>query len=254
MIASARRKWFGLALLLLVQFMVVLDIAIVNVALPSIQTDLGFSQENLQWVISAYALFFGGFLLLGGRLADLLGRRRLFLVGIVLFTAASLVSGVAWSEGALIAARAVPGPRRRDHHACRVVDPHHHVRRGQGAQRRARRVGCGRSLRGGRRRPARRRPHRPAELAVDLLREHPHRHPRARAHAVPDRREPGRNRGELRRPRRRARDQRARHARLRHHPGEQLRLGLDRDDRPLRRRRSCSWPRSSAGKPARRTR
>src|SRR6266511_498102 len=100
--ASARRKWFGLALLLLVQFMVVLDIAIVNVALPSIQTDLGFSQENLQWVISAYALLFGGFLLLGGRAADLLGRRRLFLAGIVLFTTASLLSGLAWSEGALI--------------------------------------------------------------------------------------------------------------------------------------------------------
>ena len=109
MIATARRKWYGLALLLLVQFMVVLDIAIVNVALPSIQTDLGFSQENLQWVISAYALFFGGFLLLGGRAADLLGRRRLFLAGIVLFTSASLVSGLAWSEAALIGARAFQG-------------------------------------------------------------------------------------------------------------------------------------------------
>jgi len=108
-IASARRKWFGLALLLLVQFMVVLDIAIVNVALPSIQTDLGFSQENLQWVISAYALLFGGFLLLGGRAADLLGRRRLFLAGIVVFTVASLISGLAWSEGALIGARALQG-------------------------------------------------------------------------------------------------------------------------------------------------
>ena len=109
MIASARRKWYGLALLLLVQFMVVLDIAIVNVALPSIQTDLGFSQENLQWVISAYALLFGGFLLLGGRAADLLGRRRLFVAGLVLFTTASLVSGLAWSEGALIGARAFQG-------------------------------------------------------------------------------------------------------------------------------------------------
>jgi EmrB/QacA subfamily drug resistance transporter len=107
--ASNRRKWYGLALLLLVQFMVVLDIAIVNVALPSIQTDLGFSQENLQWVISAYALFFGGFLLLGGRAADLLGRRRLFVAGIVIFTAASLVSGLAWSDTALIAARALQG-------------------------------------------------------------------------------------------------------------------------------------------------
>jgi EmrB/QacA subfamily drug resistance transporter len=89
--------------------MVVLDIAIVNVALPSIQADLGFSQENLQWVISAYALVFGGFLLLGGRAADLLGRRRVFLAGVVVFTLASLFSGLAWSESSLIAARAVQG-------------------------------------------------------------------------------------------------------------------------------------------------
>src|SRR4051795_9053010 len=106
---ATRRKWFALALLCTVQFMVVLDIAVVNVALPSIQTDLGFSQENLQWVISAYALLFGGFLLLGGRAADLLGRRRGFLVGIVVFTAASLFSGLAWSEGSLIVARGLQG-------------------------------------------------------------------------------------------------------------------------------------------------
>src|SRR3954466_3900952 len=109
MVASERRKWLALALLCTVQFMVVLDIAVVNVALPSIKIDLGFSQENLQWVISAYALLFGGFLLLGGRAADLLGRRRVFLVGIVVFTAASLLSGFAWSEGALIASRALQG-------------------------------------------------------------------------------------------------------------------------------------------------
>src|SRR6266542_1840678 len=109
MLASAERKWFALALLCAVQFMVVLDIAIVNVALPSIQTDLGFSQENLQWVISAYALLFGGFLLLGGRLADLLGRRRIFIAGLVVFTGASLLSGLAWGEGALIGARALQG-------------------------------------------------------------------------------------------------------------------------------------------------
>jgi EmrB/QacA subfamily drug resistance transporter len=89
--------------------MVVLDIAIVNVALPSIQVDLGFSQENLQWVISAYALVFGGFLLLGGRAADLLGRKRMFVVGIVVFTIASLLAGLAWSEGSLIGARALQG-------------------------------------------------------------------------------------------------------------------------------------------------
>src|SRR5438067_1391852 len=109
MVATERRKWLALALLSAVQFMVVLDIAIVNVALPSIKIDLGFSQENLQWVISAYALFFGGFLLLGGRAADLLGRRRLFLSGIVLFTLSSLLAGLAWSEGSLIAARSFQG-------------------------------------------------------------------------------------------------------------------------------------------------
>jgi EmrB/QacA subfamily drug resistance transporter len=109
MVTSERRKWLALGLLAVVQFMVVLDIAIVNVALPSIKVDLGFSQEDLQWVISAYALFFGGFLLLGGRAADLLGRRRLFLIGLVVFTAASLVAGLAWSEGSLLAARSVQG-------------------------------------------------------------------------------------------------------------------------------------------------
>ena len=109
MMVSGQRKWLALALLSVVQFMVVLDIAIVNVALPSIQVDLGFSQENLQWVISAYALVFGGFLLLGGRAADLLGRRLIFLVGIAVFTLASLLAGLAWSETSLIGARALQG-------------------------------------------------------------------------------------------------------------------------------------------------
>ena len=109
MVATERRKWLALALLSVVQFMVVLDIAIVNVALPSIKIDLGFSQDNLQWVISAYALVFGGFLLLGGRAADLLGRRRVFLVGIAVFTIASLLAGLAWSEASLIGARLLQG-------------------------------------------------------------------------------------------------------------------------------------------------
>jgi EmrB/QacA subfamily drug resistance transporter len=109
MIGSERKKWFALALILAVQFMTVLDIAIVNVALPSIQVDLGFSQENLQWVISAYALFFGGFLLLGGRSADLLGRRRIFMFGTIVFTLGSLLCGLAWSEASLIGARALQG-------------------------------------------------------------------------------------------------------------------------------------------------
>jgi EmrB/QacA subfamily drug resistance transporter len=109
MVTSDRRKWLALALLCAVQFMVVLDIAIVNVALPSIQTDLGFSQQNLQWVLSAYALVFGGFLLLGGRTADLLGRRRIFFAGTIIFTLGSLLCGLAWSDESLIGARAIQG-------------------------------------------------------------------------------------------------------------------------------------------------
>jgi EmrB/QacA subfamily drug resistance transporter len=103
------RQRAQLALLCSVQFMVVLDVAIVNVALPSIQTDLGFAPADLQWVISAYALLFGGFLLLGGRAADVLGRRRVFVAGLVVFSVASLLSGLAWSDGTLIAARALQG-------------------------------------------------------------------------------------------------------------------------------------------------
>src|SRR5436190_12059336 len=89
--------------------MTVLDVSIVNVALPTIGRALDFSRGNLQWVVTAYALTFGGFLLLGGRAADLLGRRRVFMAGVVLFSAASLVCGLAGSEGVLIAARAVQG-------------------------------------------------------------------------------------------------------------------------------------------------
>ena len=103
------RRWSALVLIVTAQFMVILDIAIVNVALPSIKADLDFSQTSLQWVISAYAILFGGALLLGGRLADLLGRRRLFVGGLALFAASSLLCGLAWSEASLIAFRAVQG-------------------------------------------------------------------------------------------------------------------------------------------------
>src|SRR4051794_41491910 len=107
--AADRRRWAALAVIVAAQFMVVLDVAIVNVALPSIRTDLNFSQESLQWVITAYSILFGGTLLLGGRLADLLGRRRLFMIGVAVFTIGSLLSGLAWSESALIATRALQG-------------------------------------------------------------------------------------------------------------------------------------------------
>jgi EmrB/QacA subfamily drug resistance transporter len=103
------RRWWALALLCGAFFMVILDAAIVTVALPSIEEELGFSAQGLQWVVSAYALTFAGLLLLGGRAADLLGRRRVFMVGLVLFTAASLLCGLAWSDEALIGARAFQG-------------------------------------------------------------------------------------------------------------------------------------------------
>ena len=103
------RRWAALAVIVTAQFMVILDVAVVNVALPSIKTDLNFSDESLQWVVSAYAIFFGGALLLGGRLADLLGRRRLFVAGLVLFAASSLLCGLAWSEASLIGFRALQG-------------------------------------------------------------------------------------------------------------------------------------------------
>ncbi len=103
------RRWKALALICTAVFMTVLDIAIVNVALPSIGKDLGFSRDSLQWVITAYALTFGGFLLLGGRSADLLGRRRVFMTGVALFTLASLACGLATSETFLVVARGVQG-------------------------------------------------------------------------------------------------------------------------------------------------
>jgi EmrB/QacA subfamily drug resistance transporter len=103
------RRWLTLTLLATAQFMVVLDLTIVNVALPHIQAALGFSNDGLQWVVSAYTLLFGGFLLLGGRAADLLGRRAVFSAGLGLFTLASLVAGLATSPGMMIAARAAQG-------------------------------------------------------------------------------------------------------------------------------------------------
>ncbi|MDX6552019.1 MAG: hypothetical protein QOH74_507 [Gaiellales bacterium] len=109
MTSTIDRRWLALILLTVTQFMVVLDVAIVNVALPSIQQSLDFSVSNLQWVTSAYALTFGGFLLLGGRVADLMGRRRVFMAGMVLFAVSSLAAGLAPSDSTLIAARALQG-------------------------------------------------------------------------------------------------------------------------------------------------
>ena len=103
------RRWLVLALTVTAQFMVILDVAVVIVALPEIKNDLGFSQEGVQWVVTAYSIVFAGTLLLGGRLADLLGRRRIFAAGVAVFAIGSLLSGIAWSEAALVGARALQG-------------------------------------------------------------------------------------------------------------------------------------------------
>jgi EmrB/QacA subfamily drug resistance transporter len=108
-LTESRRKWLALVVIVAAQFMVVLDIAIVNVALPAIKGNLHFAEDDLQWVISAYAILFGGALLLGGRLADIFGRRRLFMTGLAIFSASSLLCGVSWSEASLIGFRALQG-------------------------------------------------------------------------------------------------------------------------------------------------
>src|SRR5438045_7083167 len=108
-IADPRTRWFALYVLCLGSLMMFLDVTIVNVALPSIQKDLGFSETSLAWVVNAYLLTYGGFLLLGGRLGDLFGHRRLFISGITLFTLASLVCGLSTTSDLLVGARAVQG-------------------------------------------------------------------------------------------------------------------------------------------------
>src|SRR5438132_4665241 len=106
---TPRAKNFALLLLAMTQFVIVIDASIVNVALPSIGSHLHFARTDLSWVVNAYTLTFGGFLLLGGRLADLLGRRRMFMLGLVMFSVASFAGGIAQSEGWLLAARAIQG-------------------------------------------------------------------------------------------------------------------------------------------------
>src|SRR5215467_2574440 len=185
------RRWQALALLCGAFFMVLLDGTITLVALPSIGADLGFARQDLPWVLSAYALTFGGLLLLGGRAADLLGRRRVFIAGVAVFTAASLVCGLAWSPAALLAARAVQGAGAAimTPTALSIISttfPDGAADQGAGDLGRTRRHRRHHGVAD--RRPARRRP----RLAVDLLHQRSHRPGRARAVAGAAAREPGR--------------------------------------------------------------
>ena len=134
--AGPVRRHLGLALFVIAtaQLMVVLDATIVNVALPHIQGALGFSGTGLEWVVNAYTLAFGGLLLLGGRAGDILGRRRVFIAGIILFSLASLLGGFATTQAWLLAARAVQGAGGGDRRPDRAGPDHHHVPGGAAAQ------------------------------------------------------------------------------------------------------------------------
>ena len=136
-VAPDPRRWKALILICAAIFVVVLDIAIVNVALPTIQDDLDFADENLQWVITAYGLTYGGFLLLGGRAADLLGRRLVFMGGLALFGLASLVCGLSTSSGMLIAARGFRGSARRSSRRRRCRSSRSRSRKAASATRRS---------------------------------------------------------------------------------------------------------------------
>ena len=175
MTLDSRTRWYALIVLCLGTLMIVLDSTIVNVALPSIRADLGFSETSLAWVVNAYLLTFGGFLLLGGRLGDLYGQRRLFLGGIGLFTARLARVRALDVAGAPDHLARGAGPRRRrrlGRLALADDEPLHRAGRARQGDGHLRLRRLGRRLD---RRPARRCPHRPARLALDLPRQHPDR-------------------------------------------------------------------------------
>ena len=179
-ITDTRARWLALMVLCLGDLMIVLDTTIVNVALPSIREDLGFSETSLAWVVNAYLLTFGGFLLLGGRLGDLLGRRRVFLAGIALFTLASVACGLSTTQGLLVAARAVQGLGGA---VVSAVALSLIMTLFTETAERAKAMGVfGFVMAGGGidRRAPRRRPHRRAQLALDLPRQRPDRRRRVR--------------------------------------------------------------------------
>ena len=168
--------WLVLCLVCIAQFMVILDATIVNVALPSIQEDLNLAENDLQWVVNAYTLTFGGFLLLGGRAGDLIGRKRVFLAGLVVFTVASFLNGIAETSTWLILARGLQGFGAALIAPRGALDPDDDLRRGRSADEGARRLGRDRDRRRRGRVAARRHSRRVPLLAMDLLRQ------RARGH------------------------------------------------------------------------
>ena len=179
------RRWTALAVIALAQFMVIMDTSIIGVALPDIRADLGFSPEDLSWVFNAYVIAFGGLLLLGGRLSDLFGAKRLFAVGWAVLAAGSLAAGLADSTGVEIAARAVQGAGSALIVAVSADAADDALRlQPEGAHEGVRHLRRRRARRRHRRRVPRRRHHRMGVMAVGLLHQHPGRARRARAHAA----------------------------------------------------------------------
>ena len=160
------RRWLALAVLAAAQLMIVLDASIVNIALPSAQEDLGISDADRQWIVTAYTLAFGGLLLLGGRIADYTGRKRTFIIGLLGFAGASALGGIAANQELLFAARAPPGRVRRADGAGRAVHRHGDVHRPEGAGQGVRRLRRARRRRRGDRPDRRRRPDRVRLLAL----------------------------------------------------------------------------------------
>ena len=254
-VAPDPRRWKALILICTAIFVVVLDIAIVNVALPTIQDDLNFAERNLQWVITAYGLTYGGFLLLGGRAADLIGRRIVFMTGLAIFGAASLVCGLSSSSGMLIAARGVQG------FGAAIVTPAAlsiisvDLHRGRGAEQGTRSLGRGRRQRRRGRRADGWRPDEVSRLGVDLLGQRARRGDRPDPDADLRAREPARGRRPRIRPARSdQRDLGPDRARLRDLGGAAGRLGDVPDDRLARASRACSSRSSCSGRRARRNR
>ena len=234
-------RWRAFALLAVSFFMTVIDLTIVNVSLPTIGRDLHFSQTNLQWVVTAYALTFGGFLLLGGRAADLLGRRRILMLGLGLFSAASLAAALATGAGFMVGARAVQGIGAAIMLPAALSIVMNMFAGGRRAQQGARDLG--RTRRRWRdRRCDRRGPFDPVRrLAVHLLPQRPDRRGRAAVGTADRARKPPRHgAAQVRRCRRAHRHRRAGAARRRYLPGTAVRLGRLADDR----RRSPRQPRS----------
>ncbi len=253
--AAHSRRWWTLATVALAQLMVVLDATVVNIALPAAQADLGFSDGDRQWIITAYSLAFGSLLLLGGRLSDLWGRKRTFIIGLIGFAVASALAGAAPTFGVLVAGSRAAGGVRRPARPDRARSADHDVHDPARARPRVRRLRRDRGSRRRHRPPARRVPHRAVQLALEPLHQRVHRGDRGdRRRCCSSPRRPHRPASEARPARHRARLRRPVPARLRLLERRDRGLGLADDVGHARGIRACCSSCSCSGSAAPRTR